>query len=88
MLKISKALNSAQVQTYYKKEWAAKQNYWQQDQAAPGTWTGKLAEEMGLTGPIDLDKFNRLADGRHPTEDEQLIRHIDREGYIKADGLS
>ena len=30
--------------------------------------------------------FARLADGKHPSNDEQLIRHIDRAGYTKADG--
>lgn len=86
MLSISKALSSGQVQTYYSKEYTAKENYWQQDGAKQGEWTGKLAEEMGLTGPISLEEFARLADGMHPKTDEQIIRHIDRAGYTKADG--
>jgi conjugative relaxase-like TrwC/TraI family protein len=86
MLKISKSLGSSQVKTYYEKEYLAKESYWQQDDTAPGEWHGKLAAEMGLSGAIDFEVFARLADGKHPSNDEQLIRHIDRSGYTKADG--
>jgi conjugative relaxase-like TrwC/TraI family protein len=86
MLNISKALVAAQVKDYYKKEYTAKQNYWQQGATAPGTWTGRLAEEMGLSGAINMADFDRAADGKHPVTGDQIVRHVDRAGYRTKSG--
>jgi len=86
MLKISQSLGSSQVKDYYTKEYLAKENYWQQDAEAPGQWHGKLAEDMGLVGAIDYQSFSNLADGKNAAGDTQLVRHIDRAGYINEQG--
>ena len=86
MLSMSKPLSSGQVKDYYKKDYTAKENYWQQDANMPGVWTGKLAGEMGLSGQVDHETFSRLADGKHPSDEAQLIRHNMGGGYTKADG--
>ena len=38
----------------------------------PGVWTGRGAEELGLSGQVDGIHLQRLLDGRHPDDDGQL----------------
>jgi conjugative relaxase-like TrwC/TraI family protein len=46
-----------------------------------------LAAEWGLAGPVHEEHVARLADGRHPLTDEQLVRHRLPAGVI-AEGQS
>lgn len=39
-----------------------------------GTWFGKTAEELGLSGEIDRDSFLLLAAGKHPETGEDLVK--------------
>ena len=67
MLTISKALSSAQAQTYHAKEFtSAEQNYWKQNGngAVVGEWQGKLAEQFGVAGAVDAQHFARLSEGK------------------------
>jgi hypothetical protein len=51
MLTISKPLSAGQAQTYYQKEFTAKeQNYWSRRGVVAGEWQGRLAEQFGTTG--------------------------------------
>ena len=87
MLTISKPLSAAQAQTYHAKEFtSAEQNYWKQGDRTLGEWHGKLAEKFGLAGGVEEEHFARLADGRHPTTAEQLVRHRIVQEYEGADG--
>ncbi len=38
----------------------------------PGVWTGRGAEELGLSREVDGLLLQRLLDGRHPDDDRQL----------------
>jgi len=87
MLTISKPLSASQAQAYHAKEFtSAEQNYWKQDDRTLGEWHGKLADKFGLTGGVDEEHFARLADGKHPITDEQLVRHRVVQEYENTDG--
>jgi len=86
MLTISSALSAAQVKTYHEKEYTNAQNYWQKESINPGVWVGSLAKDMGLSGPVDFEVFAKIAEGRNPVTDKQIIRHINRAGYTDAAG--
>ena len=89
MLTISKALSSAQAQTYHAKEFtSAEQNYWKQDGAVVGEWQGKLAERFGLAGAVDAQHFARLSEGQNPITGEQLVRHRSGQSYTTSDGTT
>jgi conjugative relaxase-like TrwC/TraI family protein len=34
--------------------------------AGPGSWAGRAAEGLGLSGPVSAEEFRRLLEGRHP----------------------
>jgi conjugative relaxase-like TrwC/TraI family protein len=87
MLTISKPLSSTQAQTYHAKEFtAAEQSYWKQEDTIQGEWSGKLADELGLSGAIGALEFSRLAEGQHPATGEQLVRHRAVHEYKIEDG--
>ena len=87
MLTISKPLSALQAQTYHAKEFtSAEQNYWKQDDGALGEWHGKLADKFGLTGGVDEQQFARLADGKHPINGQELVRHRIVQEYENTDG--
>lgn len=75
MLTISKPLSSGQAASYHREEFAnAKDNYYTEGDRVRGQWQGKLAEQWGLKGEVDAEKFKRLADGQHPQTGAQLVQ--------------
>jgi conjugative relaxase-like TrwC/TraI family protein len=89
LLTISKALSSAQAQTYHAKEFtSAEQNYWKQDGAVVGEWQGKLAERFRRAGAVDAQHFARLSEGQNPISGEQLVHHRSGQSYTTADGTT
>jgi conjugative relaxase-like TrwC/TraI family protein len=87
MLNISKPLSSGQAQAYHKLEFTSETaNYYKQDGALQGQWQGRLAETMGLSGTVGAAEFARLAEGRHPQTDQQMVRHRAASEYKSADG--
>ena len=89
MLSLSKALNSGQAQTYHRMEFTSTtQSYYKQDGAVEGEWQGQLATKMGLTGAVTSEEFSRLTEGRHPTTDEQLVKHRTAQEYQNPDGTT
>ncbi|WP_348266203.1 MobF family relaxase [Edaphobacter sp. DSM 109919] len=87
MLTISKPLSSRQAQSYHKLEFtSATQNYYKQGDAVRGEWQGQLAARLGLSGEVSPLEFSRLADGKNPSTDEQLVRHRTAMKYKNADG--
>ncbi len=78
MLSISHALSSGKTQTYYREEYsAADKRYFSQDSQLQGVWHGRLASELGLTGAVRDEAFDRLALGQNPETAEQWIEHRD-----------
>jgi conjugative relaxase-like TrwC/TraI family protein len=75
MLTISKPLSASQAQSYHRKEFTSRdQNYWSQRGEIAGQWQGRLAERLGLSGPVSEADFARLSQGQHPETAEQLVK--------------
>jgi hypothetical protein len=61
MLTISKPLTAGSVSRYFKEEYASPGNsYFAEDGKVPGEWAGTLADELGLSGPVNAEGFARL----------------------------
>ena len=87
MLTISKAISSAQAQTYHKLEYTSDaQSYYKQEDTLKGEWQGKLAASLGLSGEVAPLEFSRLTEGIHPQTEAQMVRHREGQEYTNADG--
>ena len=87
MLTISKAISSAQAQTYHKLEYTSHaQSYYKQEDTVKGEWQGKLAASLGLSGEVAPLEFSRLTEGMHPQTEAQMVRHREGQEYTNADG--
>jgi conjugative relaxase-like TrwC/TraI family protein len=87
MLTISKAISSAQAQTYHKLEYTSDaQSYYKQEDTVKGEWQGKLAASLGLSGQVAPLEFSRLTEGVHPQTEAQMVRHREGQEYTNADG--
>ena len=89
MLTISKPLSSGQAQSYHKLEFTSEtQNYYKQGDAVRGEWQGSLAARLGLSGEVSPLEFSRLAEGKNPTTEEQMVKHRTAMEYKNADGTT
>ena len=87
MLTISKPVSASQAQSYHRKEFTSRdQNYWSQRGEIAGQWQGRLAERLGLNGPVSEADFARLSQGQHPETAEQLVRQRGSYQYEDATG--
>jgi conjugative relaxase-like TrwC/TraI family protein len=85
MVDPSKPLLPAKVKDYFRSEYSAASNsYFSQSGMLEGHWHGQLAAEFGLTGPVNAEAFDRLAEGQDPTSGLQLIAH--RDTYLTREG--
>jgi conjugative relaxase-like TrwC/TraI family protein len=89
MLTISKPLSSGQAQSYHKLEFTSEtQNYYKQGNAVRGEWQGQLATRLGVSGEVSPLEFSRLAEGKNPATDEQMVRHRAAMEYKNLDGTT
>jgi hypothetical protein len=89
MLTISQPLSSGQAQRYHAEEFTSRpQAYYAQGETVRGEWQGRLADHFGLRGDVRSDHFARLAEGRHPHTQEQLVDQRLPHTYRTADGKS
>ncbi|RZU34613.1 MobF family relaxase [Edaphobacter modestus] len=89
MMNIPKPLSSGQVQTYHKLEYAsASQSYYNQAETVKGEWQGKLAASLGLKGEVAPLEFSRLAEGIHPQNEQQMVKHRPAMEYTNPDGTT
>ena len=75
-VKISQALTAAGVVAYHGQEYAANySSYYSETGKAAGIWYGREAAAMGLEPgtPVQLEHFERLANGQDPHSGLQLI---------------
>ncbi len=87
MMTMSKALGAAQAKAYYGSEYSnSRESYYTEQERVEGEWSGKLAEELGLEGPIEREAFERLMDGCDPRTGEQLVRHVASKEYVNEYG--
>jgi conjugative relaxase-like TrwC/TraI family protein len=77
MMTMSNALSAGQAETYYQQDYNnKKENYYSERGEVNGNWSGRLAEEWGLTGEVTSEQFARLVAGQGPRTSEQLIRFV------------
>jgi conjugative relaxase-like TrwC/TraI family protein len=87
MVTISKPLSAGQAQAYHRDEFGnAKQNYYTEEDRIRGAWHGKLAEQLGLTGEVQEEHFQRLSEGQHPITGDQLVQHQVAREYLNEQG--
>jgi conjugative relaxase-like TrwC/TraI family protein len=87
MVTISKPLSAAQVRTYHAEEFTnAQANYYTVGAQIRGQWHGRLAAAWGLSGDVDEERFQRLAEGQHPLTSEPLVHHQPARTYVNAHG--
>jgi conjugative relaxase-like TrwC/TraI family protein len=73
VLSIGKVGMSEAQQMYYEQQVAAgREDYYAGKGEAPGRWTGKGAELLGLSGELNAEALKAMMDGRHPETGEQL----------------
>ena len=89
MLTISKPHSSGQAQSNHKLEFTSvTQNYYKQGDAVRGEWQGQLAAHLGLSGEVSPLQFSRLAEGKNPSTEEQMVRHRTAMEYKNGDGTT
>ena len=71
MLRITVSKNSAAAVSYYQKG-LSQQDYYLDKKHIPGKWHGKTALMLGLSGTVDKDTFEAMANNRHPKTGEKL----------------
>ena len=62
MIRISQQDSAAAAKSYY-----SKADYYSEGQELVGSWGGKGADRLGLSGTVDKDSFERLCDNLDPT---------------------
>lgn len=53
---------------------------------APGRWMGSLAAELGLSGPVERESFERLLAGLHPATGAELVSAAGSNARTRARG--
>jgi conjugative relaxase-like TrwC/TraI family protein len=87
MLTISNPLSASQALAYHAEEFSnARENYYAQGDQIRGEWHGRLAEQWGLRGEVGEEHFQRLTEGQHPINGEQLVRHKAAREYVNEHG--
>src|SRR5262245_32064039 len=87
MITLSKPLSASQTKSYHKEEFSNdRDNYYAQGGTVRGEWQGRLAEQWGLRGQVKEEQFERLADGRHPLQAEQIVQHRVSSEYVNEHG--
>src|SRR5271167_2727497 len=67
MIRISQQDSAAAAKSYY-----SKADYYSEGQELVGSWGGKGADRLGLSGTVDKQSFERLCDNLDPKTGEQL----------------
>jgi conjugative relaxase-like TrwC/TraI family protein len=82
VLSISKPLSVAAAEDYYDAQYSnGRENYYAEEENVTGLYFGELAEEMGLSGDVGREEFQRLIRGQNPHTGEQIIKHVPSKTY-------
>jgi conjugative relaxase-like TrwC/TraI family protein len=73
MLVMSKgALTATQAEIYYEEKYS-QDDYYSEKQRVVGKWSGRGAEELGLSGEVASEEFRAVLRGLHPESGEVLV---------------
>ncbi|MEO0476236.1 MAG: MobF family relaxase, partial [Planctomycetota bacterium] len=75
MLRITPCGSADGVKDYFRRGLSRGEYYTKSlshEQELTGSWGGRGAERLGMTGGVDKDAFDRLCDNRHPHRDGRL----------------
>jgi conjugative relaxase-like TrwC/TraI family protein len=87
MMTISNALSAGQAETYYQQDYMNKaEDYYTEQGELKGVWSGRLAQDWGLTGEITSEQYARLVAGQNPHTGEQLIRSVPARESVNSFG--
>jgi len=87
VLSISKPLSVAAAEDYYDAQYSnGRENYYTEEEKVTGLYFGELAEEMGLSGDVGREEFQRLIRGQNPYTGEQIIKHVPSKTYANKFG--
>jgi conjugative relaxase-like TrwC/TraI family protein len=87
MMTLSKALAAGQAKEYFEAEYTnSQESYYSEAETVKGKWFGKQAEAWELQGDVDPEHFERLCEGQHPLNGDQLVRHVTAHKYENAYG--
>lgn len=64
--------------SYYRSEFTSAANgYYSQGKELKGEWHGEFARELGLTGSVEEQHYDRMAQGQNPATGAQWIKYRD-----------
>jgi conjugative relaxase-like TrwC/TraI family protein len=87
MMTLSKALAASQAKDYFNAEYTSTQeSYYSEGEVVKGKWFGRQAEAWQLQGEVNSEHFERLCEGQHPLNGNQLVRHVTPHKYENAYG--
>jgi conjugative relaxase-like TrwC/TraI family protein len=87
MMTLSKALAAGQAKDYFQAEYTSTQeSYYSEAETVKGKWFGRQAEAWQLQGEVNSEHFERLCEGQHPLNGNQLVRHVTPHKYENAYG--
>jgi conjugative relaxase-like TrwC/TraI family protein len=87
MMTLSKALAAGQAKDYFNAEYtSAQESYYSEGEVVKGKWFGRQAEAWQLQGEVNSEHFERLCEGQHPLNGDQLVRHVTSHKYENAYG--
>ncbi|MEL6256406.1 MAG: MobF family relaxase, partial [Bacteroidota bacterium] len=71
MLRITVSKNAAAAAKYFE-EGLSKQDYYSEKGEVNGSWHGRLAQRLGLSGEVTKSDFEKLASNKNPLSEEKL----------------
>ncbi len=87
MMTFSKALAAGQAKDYFGAEYTSTQeSYYSEGEVVKGKWFGRQAAAWQLQGEVNSEHFERLCEGQHPLNGDQLVRHVTPHKYENAYG--
>ena len=62
------------------------EDYYTKPGEKPGYWLGSLADELGLSGQVEVDDYGAILGGQNPTTGGVLVARPERRAYTDAHG--
>ena len=87
MMTVGKGMNADQTCTYRAEHYGnAAAEYYTEGGVIKGQWFGTLAADFGVSGDVEEEVFQRVANGRHPITNELLVAPVKATPYVNEHG--